>query len=99
MSIDLTDPGREPWDPEDDVPQPLIEYSADVMGENMGRHAGYVLMSVQAGPRPPAGEFARWKRHVQVTVSPTGRSARVWVDGVEILPPDRKSSTQGDTHA
>lgn len=85
----------EPWHPEQGTAQPLVEYSADVMGENTGRHAGYVLVIVKAGPRPaervvpPAGEAyafdaVRWARSVEVTVSPTGRSARVWVDGVEI---------------
>lgn len=93
-----TDPDREPWHPTDLSPQPLAEYSADVMGENMGRHAGYVHVVVKAGPRPPerivppAGEeyafdAVRWARRVEVLVSPTGRSARVWVDGVEIPPP------------
>ena len=37
---------------------------------------------------PPAGEdyaFDRddWTRRVELSVSPTGRSVRVWVDGVE----------------
>jgi hypothetical protein len=84
-----------PWTPEDG-PQPLVQYSAEVMPESVGpRHAGYVLVTVDAGPRPcervvpPAGEAhafdaARWARRVEVVVSPTGRSARVWVDGVEI---------------
>lgn len=87
-----------PWDPEQGIGQPLVQYSADVMGEGMGRHAGYVLVTVDAGPRPaehvvpPAGEAyafdaARWARRVEVSVSPTGRSARVWVDGVEIPVP------------
>lgn len=89
---------RLPWGPEDGTPQPLVQYSADVMGENMGAHEGYVWVRIQAGPRPaerivpPAGEdhafsAARWARRVEVSVSPTGRSARVWVDGVEIPPP------------
>ena len=90
-------PGQ-PWHPEQGTEQPLLQYSADVMGENMGQHAGYVVMRISAGPRPgervapPAGEAhaftsPRWARQVEVTVSPTGRSARVWVDGVEIPPP------------
>ena len=40
---------------------------------------------------PPAGEdyaFDReqWAREVEVYVSPTGRSVRVWVDGEEVKP-------------
>lgn len=40
---------------------------------------------------PPAGErfaFDRtiWRRTVECAVSPTGRSVRVWVDGVEVKP-------------
>lgn len=96
MSIqETTDGARPPWSPTDLAPQPLVQYSASVSGENMGRFAGYVLVTVDAGPRgqervaPPAGEeyaYDRplWARRVEVTVSPTGRSARVWVDGVEI---------------
>lgn len=59
------------------------------------RHAGYETVVIGAGsPKverivPPAGEdhaFDRveWKRRVEVSVSPTGRSVRVWVDGQEI---------------
>ena len=38
---------------------------------------------------PPAGEdyaydVTRWKRRVEISVSPTGRSVRVFVDGKEI---------------
>lgn len=58
---------------------------------------GYTVMSIDAGNRghervvPPAGDaHARdqqmWARHVQVSVSPTGRSVRVFVDGVEVKP-------------
>jgi hypothetical protein len=94
-----------PWHPSQIAPQPLVQYSADVMGENMGRHAGYVLVTVDAGPRPPervippAGEAhafdaARWARRVEVSVSPTGRSARVWVDGREI--PAERSASDGE---
>ena len=38
---------------------------------------------------PPAGEdhaffFQHYKRKVEISVSPTGRSVRIWVDGKEI---------------
>ena len=38
---------------------------------------------------PPAGEdhaffFQHYKRQVEIGVSPTGRSVRIWVDGEEI---------------
>jgi hypothetical protein len=38
---------------------------------------------------PPAGEahaFDRtiWRRRIEVGISPTGRSVRVWVDGEEV---------------
>jgi hypothetical protein len=94
-----TDDARLAWDPERGGPQPLVQYSADVMPESLGpRYAGYVLVRVDAGPRgsehvvPPAGEqyaYDRplWARRVEVSVSPKGRSARVWVDGVEIPAP------------
>jgi len=87
---------RPAWDPEQGTAQPLLQYSATVLDEGAGpRHAGYVLVTIDAGPRPserivpPAGEdyafdAARWARRVEVTVSPKGRSARVWVDGREI---------------
>lgn len=58
-------------------------------------YGGYHSLIVNAGPRgeervvPPAGEqhaFTRqvWKRRVEICVSPTGRSVRVWVDGEEV---------------
>ncbi len=90
---------RGPWIPEDGTRQPLIQYNVTVLDESAGpHHAGYALLTIDAGPRghdtviPPAGaEYAydrpRWARRVQVTVSPKGRSARVWVDGVEIPSP------------
>jgi hypothetical protein len=68
---------------------PLIQYGSWVADESFNRHAGYAVMNVYAGPRAPG----RWARHVQVSVSPKGRSARVWVDGVEI--PPRKDSDGG----
>jgi hypothetical protein len=59
-----------------------------------GRGA-YTVLNVRAGNRgtrrvvPPAGEdYAydrqEWARRVQVNVSPTGRSVRVFVDGREV---------------
>ena len=53
------------------------------------------VLNVRAQPTfverivPPAGEdhafdVQHYKREVEVSVSPTGRSVRVWVDGVEI---------------
>ena len=59
-------------------------------------HDGYVVAHIRAGNRgtvrvvPPAGEdyaFDRqeWAHRVEVCVSPTGRSVRVWVDGVEVV--------------
>ncbi len=58
---------------------------------------GYRGLIIGAGNRgterivPPAGEdYAfdrqRWARRVEVSVSPAGRSVRVWVDGVEVKP-------------
>lgn len=56
---------------------------------------GYHRLSANAGNRgtrrivPPAGEahafdVPEWARRVEISVSPTGRSVRVWVDGVEV---------------
>lgn len=62
------------------------------------RHEGYTVAKLNCGKRkvehvvPPAGEeyaFDRdvWPRTFEVCVSPTGRSVRLWVDGVEqVLP-------------
>lgn len=58
-------------------------------------HDGYTVANVRAGALPnervvpPAGEeyafmLRRWRRRVEVSVSPTGRSVRVWVDGTEV---------------
>ena len=30
--------------------------------------------------------FIKWRRRVEFSVSPTGRSVRIWVDGKEIPP-------------
>lgn len=105
-----TEPPPGPWVDQYDgatrPDQPLIEYSVGVMGEELGaRYAGYARVTVRAGPRgsehvvPPAGEehaYDRilWARSVEVSVSPTGRSARVWVDGVEI-PTSKETPTDG----
>jgi len=62
--------------------------------------AGYETFIVRAGYRgkerivPPAGEdhafeIERWARRVEVSVSPTGRSVRVWVDGKEVRNSDK----------
>lgn len=58
-------------------------------------YQGYVQIDVKGGNKgverivPPAGEdyaydLQKWSRRVSVTVSPTGRSVRVFVDGNEI---------------
>jgi hypothetical protein len=60
-----------------------------------GRFDGRTVVTVRAGFRgmervvPPAGEMHAfeqdlWERDVQVYVSRTGRSVRVWVDGNEV---------------
>lgn len=65
------------------------------------RARGYRQIQIDAGPRgherivPPAGEeyafdIYHWARRLTLVVSPTGRSVRVWVDGQEIKPPNRK---------
>jgi hypothetical protein len=57
---------------------------------------GRQVIRTRAGNRgkerivPPAGddyafEVERWARDVEVYVSRTGRSVRVWVDGVEVV--------------
>lgn len=83
--------GRPPWFPEQGTPQPLVQYSAEVMDEaHVGkRYAGYVRVTVDAGPRGVEGphDNPAWSRRLEVSVSPTGRSARVWVDGAEIPAP------------
>lgn len=89
---------RPSWDPEQDTPQPLVQYSTTVARGMGAKYDGMVLVNIDAGPLgseriiPPAGEeyaYDRplWRRRVQVSVSPKGRSSRVWVDGVEIPPP------------
>ncbi len=63
-----------------------------------GKFQGSEQVTVKAGvPKrrrivPPAGpehafDVEDWPRRVTVYVSPTGRSVRVWVDGVEIPKP------------
>jgi hypothetical protein len=59
--------------------------------------AGYRTLKIDAVPTgvdrivPPAGdahafEVQRYRRRVEISVSPAGRSVRVWVDGVEVRP-------------
>ena len=61
------------------------------------RDATYQVVKIGAGKCitervvPPAGEtFAfnidHWSRNVELYVSPTGRSVRVYVDGIEVKP-------------
>ena len=56
---------------------------------------GWDVLKIGAQPTfverivPPAGEahafdVQHYRRNVEVYVSPTGRSVRVWVDGVEV---------------
>jgi hypothetical protein len=60
-------------------------------------HDGYEIAHVRAGHRgvkrivPPAGEryafdVDQWARRIEVSVSPTGRSIRIYVDGREVRP-------------
>lgn len=63
--------------------------------ESRFTYDGHHLVHLRAGFNgvehvvPPAGEdyafdVKKWKRRVEVSVSPAGRSVRVWVDGKEI---------------
>lgn len=67
--------------------------------------AGYETVIVKAGRRkttrvvPPAGEafaFDRhdWTRRIEVCVSPTGRSVRVWINGEEATESVRKPAAK-----
>lgn len=89
---------RAPWFPKQGTTQPLVQYSAEVMDEAYvgKRWAGYVRVTVDAGPRGVEGphENPAWARRVEVSVSPAGRSARVWVDGREI--PLERSTPDGE---
>ena len=43
---------------------------------------------------PPAGEayafdLPLWRRSVEAHISPTGKSVRIWVDGVEVPPKEK----------
>jgi hypothetical protein len=71
--------------------------ATDEFDLSIAHYDGYRILTVNAGDRgteeivPPAGPtYAftrhRWARRVEVSVSPTGRSVRVFVDGVEIKP-------------
>jgi hypothetical protein len=55
---------------------------------------GYTELAIGAGKRtterivPPAGEdhafeVDKWTRSITISISPTGRSVRVWIDGKE----------------
>jgi hypothetical protein len=50
-------------------------YFFDVWAGYRGAHEGF-----DGTPVP------EWARHVQISISPTGRSVRVWVDGEETSP-------------
>lgn len=69
----------------------------DNIDVRLWEYEGRDLLSVRAGRRkiehvvPPAGEeyaFERvdWDHVIEVSVSPTGRSVQVWVDGERVLP-------------
>ena len=58
-------------------------------------HEGYHVLNVRACNRgekrivPPAGEdyafeVTDWAKRVEISVSPAGRSVRVWIDGEEV---------------
>jgi len=53
-----------------------------------GRHGVHVMAgdrgTERSGEEPFAYTRQVWARHVEVWVSATGRSVRVWVDGVEV---------------
>ena len=96
-----------PWsttDPEVEVEWWRWTDDGSVVG---ARHAGAVHVELHAGRRGvehfPADGYAmahdvqRWARHVTVYVSPTGRSVRVWVDGVEV--PRPADTGGGDSQA
>jgi hypothetical protein len=70
-------------------PFKIRQYDAELNGTD------YAVLQVDIVPThverivPPAGEehafdVQRYRRRVEVSVSPTGRSVRVWVDGVEV---------------
>lgn len=72
--------------------------AADALDLRIWEFAGNVGIAVDAGPRgservvPPAGEahaFDRrlWAHKVELSVSPTGRSVRVFLDGTEVAWP------------
>lgn len=77
------------------VAQPAVERPRPDFDISHYEHEGYHVLHARCGNRgvrrvvPPAGEdFAftttDWTRRVEVSVSPTGRSVRVWVDGQEV---------------
>lgn len=67
----------------------------DQVNIRTAEYDGRTSVRVDAGHRgwerivPPAGEeyafdVQQWARSVEVYVSPTGRSVRIWVDGKEV---------------
>lgn len=46
---------------------------------------GTETVTVPAGPEY-SYEADRWARRIELSISPTGRSVRVWVDGNEVKP-------------
>jgi hypothetical protein len=72
-------------------------FRADPFDVRRTTFKGYTQLDIGAGQCrterivPPAGEayafeVPRWTRTVSVAISPTGRSVRVWIDGVEVTP-------------
>lgn len=65
-------PPTEPYDPTRD-----LEALVSDIPHRGKRHAQFTF---RAGARPSG----KWAREVNIYVSPTGRSVRVWVDGHEV---------------
>ncbi len=74
----------------------VTEQTRELMRIRTSEFRDYAQVDILAGPLgtervvPPAGEnyaFDRllWRKHVTVSVSPKGRSVRVWIDGKEVL--------------
>lgn len=75
-------------------PSPFRIHESFYPGRGM---SDYTVLHVDAVPTfverivPPAGEayafdVQHYRRRIEVHVSPTGRSVRVWVDGEEVGP-------------
>ena len=73
---------------------PTIDVHRFTYPTSRGRYRGATVYAGKATTErvvPPAGEdyafdVTRWPTRVQVTVSPTGRSVRIHVNGVEYKP-------------